>query len=133
MSVSRNVTEARNQALRYALEIAENRGIEGLREEITRRGLMNISLLAPVKEILESKVKITERTCDIVMVLSMKLMIDEFGFDDYDAKLFYEKFNEITAAVILDPDKNLEKEKQELFEKIGFTVDIRKGLEEIRR
>lgn len=133
MGVGNNIIEARNQALRYALTVAEERGIDGLRDEISRRGIMNLSILAPAREILSLKVDITERVIDIVTLFAIKLIIDDFGFDDYDAKMFYEKFTALTVDILIDPEKNLDVLKREVEEKTGLKMNIRKGLEKEKK
>lgn len=133
MSVSKNITEARNQALRYALQIAEERGVEGLREEISKRGIMGISILAPAKEVLDVKVAITKRTIDVIMLFTIDLLTREFGFDEYDAKLYQKKFKELTWEIELNPEMSVEEYAKEVSERVGFDISISKGIDGLKK
>lgn len=128
MSVSNNIVEARNQALKYSLQIVEERGINGLREEITKRGIMNLSILAPAREIFDMKVKVTARTIDVVMLFTIDLLTREFGFDEYDAMVYKEKFKELTAQLEKNPETSVDELAKEVSERVGFDIKISKGL-----
>lgn len=132
MSVSKNITEARNQALRYALKIAEERGVEGLREEITKRGIMNLSTLAPAREIFDMEVEVTKRTIDVVMLFTIDLLTREFGFDEYDARQYQDKFQELTYQIQLNPEKSVDELAKEVAKRVGFDIRISKGLGELK-
>ena len=122
--------EIRNQALNYALKIAENYGVEGLRDEISRRQIMKYSLLAPAKEIQKIKVEITERTVDIVTSITLDTLMEKFNFDKDMANIFYSEFNKMVAVILTDTEDNLENLTERVANKTGIKVNIRKGIGE---
>lgn len=126
----KDLMEIRNQALNYALKIAENYGVEGLRDEISRRQIMKYSLLAPDKEIQKIKVEITERTVDIVTSITLDTLMEKFNFDKDMANIFYSEFNKMVAVILTDTEDNLENLTERVANKTGIKVNIRKGIGE---
>lgn len=125
-----NERDIRNQALKYALRIAEEEGIEGLREEINRRGIMGLSLLAPAKEVSKLKYEITVRVVDIIKIFAIYVTLNEFNFTKEDVEKFDNQFNELCAQALVNSEKSFEEMRAYVYEKTGLNLTIAKGIGE---
>lgn len=122
--------EIRDQALKYALRIAEEEGIEGLREEINRRGIMGLSLLAPAKEVAKIKYDITARVIDIIKIFAIYIMLTEFNFEKDEIQQFDNEFNELCAQALINTEKSFEEMRAYVYERTGLNITIAKGIGE---
>lgn len=61
---------ARRQGMEYALKIAKEKGIEGLEQEIKRRGRTVAPCLVPQKEMDEFTLKVKQNATGVVTALS---------------------------------------------------------------
>ena len=71
---------ARRQGMEYALKIAKEKGIEGLEQEIKRRGRTVAPCLVPQKEMDEFTLKVKQNATGVVTALSEMVLRDKFGF-----------------------------------------------------
>ena len=94
--------QARREGMAYALQIAEERGIEGLREELKFRNCTNIPLGISSKFAHEAIEDIKAQVCDCYMILSIATMHDEFGFGQKRCQQFINRFEE--KALCLSED-----------------------------
>lgn len=122
------LADARNQGIRYALQIAEQHGIDGLRDEVSRRGINHINIIVPVKEMQKVKVDITLRTVDLVTAIALATLVDNFDFTPEQARKFYNDFNKATAIITIDPDANIEELRRALELKCNLKINVRKGI-----
>lgn len=121
--------QARNDGMALALRIAEKDGIDGLREEIRRRGLQNYSLNVPQKELDKAKTVITQRTIDMVMAIGCLTLHDEFGFSQKRLQRWIDRFMSKCSG-LCDPDAGVTEMDylQALKDETGITLTISRGL-----
>lgn len=122
--------QIRDQAMAYALRIAEKYGIEGLKEEISQRGINNISILAPAKEMMKAKVDITERVVDLVSGLAIETLINGFDFTPKQTNDFYAAFQAQIAKMLIDSDVQIQAMMDRIERYSGLRISVRKGLGE---
>jgi len=127
MSKEKIILDARNQGMRYALDIVEKSGIESLRDEISMRNIADVSVLVPAREMQKVKRDVTERTIDVVAALSVSVLLD-MGFAPDMAKQYYAAFLRKTVEVVTDPDRNMTFLTDEIYKKTGIDIKVRKGL-----
>lgn len=127
MSKEKIILDARNQGMRYALDIVEKSGIESLRDEISIRNIADVSVLVPAREMQKVKRDVTERTIDVVAALSVSVLLD-MGFAPDMAKQYYAAFLRKTVEVVTDPDRNMTFLTDEIYKKTGIDIKVRKGL-----
>ena len=127
MSKEKIILDARNQGMRYALDIVEKSGIESLRDEISMRNIADVSVLVPAREMQKVKRDVTERTIDVVAALSVSVLLD-MGFAPDMAKQYYAAFLRKTVEVVTDPYRNMTFVTDEIYKKTGIDIKVRKGL-----
>ncbi len=72
--------KGRNEGMAFALQIAEKRGLEGLREECRFRGATNVPSQIPKEVYDEYEQRVKVCTIDTVMSMSLIALVDAFGF-----------------------------------------------------
>ena len=93
-------TDIRNQALAFALAIAERDGVQGLREEISRRGIANISLLVPSREYCEAKAEMMLNASILMQALCLSILYKHFDFGKLEADRFRRLMDEEAERII---------------------------------
>lgn len=83
----------------YALRIAKREGIEGLEEELKRRGITGVNLPASHKEIDQELDKIKMQVLDTVLAMSCLVLRNEFCFGEKRLNRFKERFNFETSCL----------------------------------
>lgn len=97
--MAKGFLEGRNQGMSFALRVAERNGVEGLRQEIKARGIMNIPLEHSLKEVNEFAQRVREDTFNAVMVMAFMTLKDEFGFGNKRLERFQERFKTKTDCL----------------------------------
>ena len=90
--MAKGFLEGRNDGMSFALRIAERNGVEGLRQEIKARGIMNIPMEHSIKEVNEFAQRVRQETFDSIMVMAFMTLKDEFGFGKKRLEQFQERF-----------------------------------------
>ena len=85
---------ARRQGMEYALKIAKEKGIEGLEQEIKRRGRTVAPCLVPQKEMDEFTLKVKQNATGVVR--------DKFGFGTTRMNRFKDYINELADSIEKD-------------------------------
>ena len=91
--------QARMDGMAYALRIAKREGIEGLEEELKRRGITRVNLPASHKEIDQELDKIKMQVLDTVLAMSCLVLRNEFCFGEKRLNRFKERFNFETSCL----------------------------------
>lgn len=91
--------QARMDGMAYALRIAKKEGIEGLEEELKRRGITGVNLPASHKEIDQELDKIKMQVLDTVLAMSCLVLRNEFHFGEKRLNRFKERFNFETSCL----------------------------------
>ena len=127
MSKEKIILDARNQGMKYALDIAEKYGIEGLRDEISMRNIANVSVLIPAREMQKVKRDITERTIDVIAALSISVLLD-MEYPPETAKKSYAALLRQKVEVVTEPDKDITSVTAKVSKTTGIDIKVRKGL-----
>lgn len=92
-------SQARMDGMAYALRIAKREGIEGLEEELKRRGITRVNLPASHKEIDRELDKVKMQVLDTVLAMSCLVLRNEFCFGEKRLNRFKERFNLETSCL----------------------------------
>ena len=93
---------ARRQGMEYALKIAKEKGIEGLEQEIKRRGRTVAPCLVPQKEMDEFTLKVKQNATGVVTALSEMVLRDKFGFGTTRMNRFRDYINNLADSIEKD-------------------------------
>lgn len=115
-------TDIRNQALAFALAIAERDGVQGLREEISRRGIANISLLVPSREYCEAKAEMMLNASILMQALCLSILNKHFDFGKLEADRFRRLMDEEAERIIAAGVKGKNELIDEVNEKLGINL-----------
>lgn len=98
----------RNEGMAFALQIAEKKGLEGLREECEFRGATNVPSQIPKEAFDECERRVKACTIDTVMSMSLIALVDAFGFGRKRLERFRNEFEhyigQMTGAYVSWPD-----------------------------
>ncbi len=83
----------RNEGMVFGLRIAEEKGIEGLREEVEFRGVTGISLNVSQSEIKQASMHMAMHSTVTAIAISIATLKEEFSFSDFQAKKFKKIFD----------------------------------------
>ena len=114
----------RAEGMAYALNIAKERGIDGLEEEIKYRNATGIPISIKQKEA-EAFVEETKQNClDTVLIMSLNVLCDEFDFTEEQLNQFKARFEKKTQA-LLDGYINWEDLQNVLMEEMNVQTEIK--------
>ena len=88
--------------MEYALKIAKEKGIEGLEQEIKRRGRTVAPCLVPQKEMDEFTLKVKQNATGVVTALPEMVLRDKFGFGTTRMNRFKDYINELADSIEKD-------------------------------
>ena len=72
----------RREGMSYALRVAEEKGIDGLREDLKLRGAINLPIPVDEKLLNEFAYDIKDNVVDSMLILMAATLHDEFGFGE---------------------------------------------------
>ena len=111
----------RMEGMANALRIAEEGGVEALREDLKMRGYFQVKALITPKEMKDFENKIVERVDRVILVFALAVLHDEFGFGHERLKRFMERFNTKTGC-LAEEYLSWEEQRQILEEETGIKV-----------
>lgn len=85
--------QARRSGMSYALRIAEEKGIDGLREEMRYRNALNIPVGLKKDKVDEFTQNVKQMTIDTILIVATVSIRDEFGFGKDRLNRFIKRFN----------------------------------------
>lgn len=91
----------RNDGLQLALKIIKEGGQQALEQEIKFHGARGINTSLAVKELDIASQKIKEMTLDTVIVMTIAVLHDEFGFGQTRCQRFMDRF-ELKSGCLVD-------------------------------
>jgi hypothetical protein len=94
MSKVDDMARGRMEGLVYAERIVSKDGIEGLREEIKKRGCSGMSINVSHKEMEKATSQMRNMMLDTVMSMSMGILHDKFGFGHDRLQKFMDAFQD---------------------------------------
>lgn len=115
--------QARISGLQRGLEIAEKEGIEGLREEVNFRCKTKIPLAWDRKDLGDAMQEIQDNMLSTIMLMSVFVLRDEFGFGKERVKRFTDKYIE-NSKQLLSKDLNWADVKEVMEQEIGFKCEL---------
>lgn len=118
--------EGRNEGMLFALRIAEEKGIEGLKDEIRFRHLTSLPTAVPRKALNECVENIKMNVVDTFTLLTVATLHDEFGFGQKRCQQFIKRFEEKTDCLV-DDYCSWEDYIRAIKEELNLTLDIRKN------
>lgn len=123
--------QARLQGMAYALKIAEEKGVDGLREEIKYRNATYVPIAISRKAMDECVNNIKMNTIDTMLILSASTLRDEFGFGKERLARFIERFNH-KAECLIDGFCTWDDQMTMLAEECGIKLNIRHNDKNVR-
>ena len=126
-----DLLQGRAEGMAFALRIAREGGVEALEREIRMRNIWGLQVNVPMKDIQEIKTKITLRVIDIIRVVALLTLHDEFGFgrdrgirflNRFDLKVDCVSSEDDGQSVTLEDYINLVKDE------MGISLKISEGL-----
>lgn len=123
--------QARLQGMAYALKVAQEKGIEGLAEELKYRNVTYVPIAIPRKAMDECVNNIKMNTIDTMLILSASTLRDEFGFGKERLCRFIERFN-VKAECLVDGFCTWDDQMTTLAEECGIELSIRHNDKNVR-
>lgn len=114
---------ARIQGLQRALEIAEARGIEGLREEVRLRCATKFPLKCDMKDVQAALEEIQDNILSTVLLMGVLVLREEFDFGKKRIGRFSDKFKANTEQ-LHSGDLTWRDTLEAMEQETGFTCDI---------
>ena len=107
MGKQNDLIEGRNQGILYAYNIAKEKGIEALEEEIRYRNITNVNILVPKAEMIKESEKIRAYCTTVAIVVALATLASEYCWSEYMLRDFQAKFDARAERDAVD-DKDLE-------------------------
>lgn len=101
MKLSRE-EQARRDGMAYALKVAAEKGVEGLADEMKRRGISLAPCTIPQKDLDAFTAKVKNNTIDTITALSAYILHDKFGFGNKRLDRFINYTNEFADSICTD-------------------------------
>lgn len=114
---------ARIQGLQRALEIAEARGIEGLREEVRLRSATKFPIKCDMKDVQAALEEIQDNILSTVLLMSVLVLREEFEFGKKRIERYSDKFKANTEQ-LHSGDLTWRDTLEAMEQETGFTCDI---------
>lgn len=116
--------QARTEGMELAYKIAKEKGLEELKKELKFRQNSSISLNMTTKELNAASSKIKEMLMDTILLMSVAVLHDQFGFGTKRCKQFADRFN-LKANCLADQMISFQDYQQTIKEELGINLDIR--------
>ena len=126
-----DLLQGRAEGMAFALRIAREGGVEALEREIRMRNIWGLQVNVPMKDIQEIKTKITLRVIDIIRVVALLTLRDEFGFGRDRGLRFLNRFDLKVDCVSSEDDGQsvtLEDYINLVKDEMGISLKISEGL-----
>ncbi len=85
--------QCRRDGMMYALKIAQQKGVEGLEQEVKMRNICKASLAIPTPALNEFIGEAKACMMDTIMIVAYLTLMDEFGFGSKRLQRFRDRFN----------------------------------------
>lgn len=116
--------KARLSGMSYALKVAKEKGIEGLEQDLRRRGALDIPVAVNMKHLNEFGDRVRNNVLDTVLIMSCVVLRDEFEFGAKRIQRFIERFN-LKAECLAGDYVTWGGIQETLKEELGIELDIR--------
>lgn len=122
---------ARYEGMVYALRIARKDGIEGLEEEIKKRGISGISLNVSHKELEKATTNMRNMMFDTFTCFTVGILHDCYGFGQKRAREFVKHFNE-GSQLLMDGTLSWQQVIENTEEALGMKLQLRENVKDTR-
>lgn len=126
MSKTDDLAQGRIEGMIYAERIVSKDGLEGLQEEIKKRGYSGISINVSHKEMEKATSQMRNMMMDTIMAMSMGILHDEFGYGHDRLQRFVDKFQE-GAELLAEGVITWEQIIENTEEVVGIPLSIRRN------
>lgn len=92
--------QARRDGMAYALKVAKEKGIDGLEDEIKRRGCSIAPCTISQKELNELKKNISDNAIVSITAMSAYVLRWKFGFGDKRINRFKDYVNDLADSIV---------------------------------
>lgn len=123
--------QSRREGMSYALRIAEEKGIDGLREDLKRRNALNIPVGLKQSRVDEFTQNVKHNVVDTMLILASVTLRDEFGFGKDRLARFIERFN-YKAECLGDDLVEWQDLIEQMQEECGLEFSIRRNDKNVR-
>lgn len=118
--------QARREGMSYALEVAKEKGIDGLEEDLKMRNAINLPVGVSKKALAECSINMKNNILDTVMILMVATLHDEFGFGEKRVQRAIDRLN-FKAECIGEDYCTWEDYIQVIKEELNIDLGIRKN------
>lgn len=123
MSKEDMMSRYRIDGMEYALRIAEEKGVEGLREEVRRRNRSGICVPISQKELDAFTEKIKDKVFHTVLLMVIATLRDRFGFGGKRCQRFIDSFH-AKVDCIAEGYASWEDYTETMEEEMGIRIEI---------
>lgn len=94
--------QQRRDGMQWALRIAKEGGVEALEAECTRRGISDVPVGLRESEVNQFVLNVKENTIDVMSLISLTVLTDEFDFGKEQCERFKARFFDKTDCILGD-------------------------------
>lgn len=116
--------EGRIQGMYYAYERIKKDGIEEFEKELVFRQAFGVKALVKLSEMHDLEMRIVKRVQDVVLVFSLLVLHDEFGFGKKRIRQFMARYN-IKCAGIADEYTTWDEQVQIIKDELDIDFEFR--------
>ncbi len=120
----KDYNRGRNDGLALAEKIVRRGGLEELEKENRFRGVTGIHTSIAKKELEQATMAIKEMTLDTMLIMSVAVLHDEFGYGEKRCQRFIDRANRIAESLV-DDMATWEDYREMIREEIGIEMVIR--------
>jgi len=114
---------ARLEGMKYAYEFVKNHSVEELKKEIDFRGATNLPFSISKQSVIDFEEETKQRIISTVMLMSVLVLREEFGFGEKRIDKFSNKFEE-NSNQLLTGDLTWRDTYEAMVEEVGFRLNI---------
>ncbi len=114
---------ARLEGMKYAYNYARKFGLDELEKDIKFRGATNLPYSVDRKQVIDFQEETKERILSTVMLMSVLILREEFGYGRKRIEKFSEKFKENTEQ-LQSGDLTWKDAYEAMVEEVGFSLGI---------
>ena len=93
---------ARREGMAYALKVAKEKGVDGLEEEMKRRGVSIAPCILPEKELDEFVMKVKENATGTVTAMAEYVLRNKFDYGRKRMERFKFHMNDLADSILRD-------------------------------
>lgn len=108
MSSVKDIMQARNEGIAYAYNLARDKGLEALKEDVAYRGLTGQSITYTKQEVSENYYKMAKHATQLSIAISVNVLLKEYGLTKSQVKSFKDSFDEIVKQCIDNTEKQVD-------------------------